>query len=219
MPGAERLMESLSRVPDGIQPAHLNAVLRDTHIQANIVKPGFFCCLSTTESGLRQIQAGKMFPPGTQSADRDYGCEGRACMLFASIKRRSGVTKGQANREAFVQSTSYEQKLLRVDPAGQGICILLSSEETASRVALVSEPNRVDGFGSVVLLLNLLSPPEPLSGRGSNPVPSFLVFFVLFFCVFLLPSRIIPSRRQTRQVTAVVVAPREDTTEVSFRLA
>lgn len=138
--------------------------------------------LSTTESGLRQIQAGKMFPPGSQSADRDCGCKGRACMLFASIKRRSGVTRGQANREAFVQSTSYEQKLLRVDPAGRCICILLSSEETAPRVALVSEPNRVDGFGSVVLLLNLLSPPEPLSGRGFESCS----VFPRLFCPVLL---------------------------------
>lgn len=67
--------------------------------------------------------------------------------------------------------------------------------------------------------MNLLSPLEPHSRRGFESCSVFpRLFFFLFFCVFLLPSRIIPSRRQTRQVTAVVVAPREDTTEVSFRL-
>lgn len=49
------------------------------------------------------------------------GFDGRVCMLFASIKKRPSVTKGQAVREAFVHSTSYEQKLLRVDPARQCI--------------------------------------------------------------------------------------------------
>lgn len=148
--GAARLMESLSigRVPHGIQPAHLHAVLRVTYIRANIVKARI--CLLSLNDRSRLAP----YPGGEHVSTRNSVCgsglttgEGRACMPFTSTKRRSGVTKGQANREAFVQSTSYEQKLLRVDPAGQCICILLSSEETEFRVALVSEPNRVDGFG------------------------------------------------------------------------
>lgn len=69
-------------------------------------------------------------------------------------------------------------------------------------------------MGSVVLLL-VLDKSIKSSGAAlwKDLLKSCSIFRRLFLllCFFLLPSRIIPSRRQTRQVTAVVVAPREDT--------
>jgi hypothetical protein len=76
---------------------------------------------------------------------------------------------------------------------------------------------------SVVLLLEFLV--QSIKSLGAalwekegfvSLIPSFRHLAFPVSVPFLLPSRIIPSRRKTRRVTAVVVAPCEDTTEVSL---
>lgn len=72
-------------------------------------------------------------------------------------------------------------------------------------------------LGSVVLL-NLLSPWSRSfeEARMLNRSFSLSLSLISCFSVLLLFFANHSSRRQTRQVTAVVVTPREDTTEVSL---
>ena len=70
-------------------------------------------------------------------------------------------------------------------------------------------------LGSVVLL-NLLSPWSRSVEEARMLNRSFSLSLISCFSVLLLFFANHSSRRQTRQVTAVVVTPREDTTEVSL---
>jgi hypothetical protein len=85
---------------DGIQPAH-RSICSGTTAQQTISKARtcLLSSLSTTDRGLSQGQAGKMFPPETQSADRDRRLL-KTMLCFASIKEKKEETKAQAIREA-----------------------------------------------------------------------------------------------------------------------
>lgn len=127
MPGAVRLMEYLSRVPDGIQPEHLHAVPPcNTKFKQTSSSPDLPAVSQRQIQACARSRRGRCFHPELGLQIGTDGFDGQACMLFASIRK----VKRFARR--FSQSTSYAQKLSSVDPARQCICILLSSEEAAA---------------------------------------------------------------------------------------
>jgi hypothetical protein len=102
---------------------------------------------------------------------------GLACFVFASIKKRPSVTKGQAIREA-------------LEPIyGFGEAEIIGAPSFKQCILLVSRMNRTDGFEICRIMFNLLSPWEPLSGKKKalylDSVFCRLSFFL--FC-FLLES-------------------------------
>jgi hypothetical protein len=204
----------LSGSPDGIQPTHLRCCVTMKSKQNLQARTCLLSCLLNDRSRLAPGPGGEDVPIRNSVADRDgrpYRQSVTVC-LSSRIGSRKKQTKRDERpsdpRGALMQSMILRAEIIgRFMPARQCICVF---------AGLADEP---DSWYWIHLLIHLV---EHIKSFGAALgkmhcilIPFLLVSFFLFFLYlrFLLES-ILPVGK-TRQVTAVVVAPREDTIEVS----